>query len=126
MSFDKIILASYVCLIKEPIRAKSLGTFHVLFESKAATGCYAAPYGELFDLEKDPEELDNLAANGQTDIAKAYEGILRGMLDPEEMDEMAYRDQCDLVEKCGGREKVSSKGAIQASPVPGEKAEYMA
>jgi choline-sulfatase len=56
---------------------------------------------------------------------KQYDAILRGMVDPEAMDEMAYRDQCALVERCGGREKVTARGAIQGSPVPGEKAEYL-
>ncbi len=54
-----------------------------------------------------------------------YVGILRGIVDSETMDDMAFRDQSALVEKCGGREKVSAKGAIQGSPVPGDKAEYM-
>lgn len=82
---------------------------------------------ELFDLEKDPEELTNLAQDaGRAEVVKEYDGILRGMVDPEAMDEVAFRDQSALVEKCGGREKVSAKGAIQGSPVPGDKAEYVA
>ncbi len=81
---------------------------------------------ELFNLDKDPEELDNLAQDaGHAKVTKEYDGILRGIVDPEAMDEMAFRDQSALVEKCGGREKVSAKGAIQQSPVPGEKANYM-
>jgi choline-sulfatase len=81
---------------------------------------------ELFDLEKDPEELSNLAQDTEyADVVSQYDGILRGMVDPEALDDMAFRDQSALVEKCGGREKVSAKGAIQGSPVPGEKAEYV-
>jgi choline-sulfatase len=87
---------------------------------------YVSYEPELFDLENDPEELDNVAGDaGHADVLKEYDGILRAMLDPEETDEKAFRDQSALVEKCGGREKVTAKGAIQASPVPGEKAEYM-
>jgi choline-sulfatase len=82
---------------------------------------------ELFDLEKDPEELSNLAQDAEhADVVKEYLGILHGITDPEAMDELAYKDQSALVEKYGGREKVSAKGAIQGSPVPGEKAEYLA
>ena len=82
---------------------------------------------ELFDLDNDPEELRNLAQDAShAQVVRQYEAILRGMADPEALDEMAFRDQCALVEKCGGREKVTAKGAIQGSPVPGEKAEYVA
>lgn len=82
---------------------------------------------ELFNLEKDPEELSNLAQEAEyADIVKQYDDILRSMVDPEAMDELAFRDQCALVEKCGGREKISAKGAIQGTPVPGAAAEYLA
>jgi choline-sulfatase len=82
---------------------------------------------ELFDLDKDPQELRNLAQDAShADVVQQYDAILRGMADPEALDEMAFRDQCALVEKNGGREKVTAKGAIQGSPVPGEKAEYVA
>jgi choline-sulfatase len=82
---------------------------------------------ELFDLEKDPDEISNLAQDAAyVQLVMQYDRILRAMVDPEQLDEMAFRDQSALVERCGGRDKVSAKGAIQGSPVPGEKAEYMA
>ena len=59
-------------------------------------------------------------------IVGEYDRILRGRVDPEALDELAFRDQSALVEKSGGREKVTAKGAIQGSPVPGERAEYVA
>ena len=82
---------------------------------------------ELFDLEKDPEELSNLAQDAAyAEVIRQYDGILRSMVDPEGLDEMAFHDQSALVEKNGGRDKVTAKGAIQGSPVPGERAEYVA
>jgi choline-sulfatase len=82
---------------------------------------------ELFDLEKDPDEISNLAQDAAyAQVVMQYDRILRAKVDPEQLDEMAFRDQSALVERCGGRDTVSAKGAIQGSPVPGEKAEYMA
>ena len=88
---------------------------------------YVGYQPELFDLEKDPEELNNLAIYASRQCSfHHYDGILRGMADPEGLDELAFRDQSAWVEKNGGRDKISAKGAIQGSPVPGEKAEYVA
>ncbi len=82
---------------------------------------------ELFDLENDPEELNDLAQDAAyAGVVRQYDGILRAMADPEALDELAFHDQSALVAQHGGREKVSAKGAIQGSPVPGEKAEYLA
>jgi choline-sulfatase len=77
---------------------------------------------ELFDLDRDPDELNDLHEHpGYKRVAERWEKVLRGILDPEDADERAYAEQCALVEKHGGREKVIGIGGFQGSPVPGEK-----
>jgi choline-sulfatase len=80
---------------------------------------------ELFDLEKDPEELRDLG----TDKAfaaerKACHEKLLAMLDPEEVDRKAKRRQAELVAAHGGREAVLRRGSFAYSPPPGFKAEF--
>lgn len=83
---------------------------------------YAGYEPELFDLDKDPEELTNLCDNPNFKcIAEGWEETLRGIVDPDDADERAYADQCALIEKHGGRDKIIDRGAFQGSPVPGEK-----
>ena len=81
---------------------------------------------ELFDLEKDPEEIDSLAADpGHQSVVDEYEADLRAIVDPDDADERAYQAQCALLEKFGGREKVIAKGSAHPTPPPGVKAEYV-
>ncbi len=82
---------------------------------------------ELFDHEKDAEEINSLAADpGHQAVRKEYEAHLRAIVDPDDACERAYRDQCALLEKFGGREKAIAKGSVQVSPPPGAKAEFVA
>ncbi len=60
---------------------------------------------ELFDLQDDPEELTNRAAD------PAYAGVLEGLTDrlyaicdPERTDAQAHADQAALIASYGGRE----------------------
>ena len=81
---------------------------------------------ELFDLESDAEEIDNLAKNpAHRSRVDEYEGVLRAMVDPDAVDEQAYRDQAALVKMHGGREVVLARGGIQGTPAPGEEAEFV-
>jgi choline-sulfatase len=80
---------------------------------------------ELFDLDSDPEERTNLAADpAHADTLKALEKELRQIADPEEIDRRAKADQATLIERHGGREAVVSKGGFGASPAPGQKAVF--
>ena len=82
---------------------------------------------ELYDLENDPQELDNLATDpSHRPIIEEYEADLRAIVDPEVADEQAYQAQTALVEEFGGREKAVAKGAVQGTPTPGAEASYLA
>lgn len=77
---------------------------------------------ELFDLEADPGEMNNLAGDPtHQGILRECEAALRARFDPEEVDRRAKADQAALVERHGGREAVIARGNSFASPPPGEK-----
>ena len=74
----------------------------------------------LFDLEKDPEELHDLAgAAAFKETLAACEAKLRAIVDPEAVDARAKADQAAMIERLGGNEAVLSRGAVRISPPPG-------
>ena len=74
---------------------------------------------ELFDLEKDPEELVDLASDpSSADVLKELEAALRDICDPEAMNALAFSDQAALIERYGGREAALKLGAPGATPPP--------
>lgn len=82
---------------------------------------------QLFDLNADPDELNDLAgaADGATrNILEAYETQLKDMIDPEEVDRRAKADQAARIEALGGRDAVIARGVFTNSPVPGETPKF--
>ena len=78
---------------------------------------------ELFDLEADPEEGSNLAADPRfAEVVKTFEKVLRGILDPEDVDRRANEAQRRLIESRGGPEKVMANLVTRKmyTPVPAE------
>lgn len=74
---------------------------------------------ELFDLENDPGEAQNLAADlGHAAILADFQAKLRSMLDPDAVDAAAKADQAALIARFGGPEKASNIGAPGATPAP--------
>ena len=58
---------------------------------------------QLFDLARDPEEREDLAARGtHRDVVGAGRRKLRAMLDPAEVTRRAFADQRALIERHGG------------------------
>ncbi|MBF2759025.1 MAG: sulfatase-like hydrolase/transferase [Ectothiorhodospiraceae bacterium AqS1] len=74
---------------------------------------------ELFDLENDPEELDDLASNSVfASTLEAMRAEMRSMIDPKAVDALAFADQAAMIASYGGREKALRLGAAAATPVP--------
>lgn len=79
---------------------------------------YVGYPAELFDLESDPRESEDLAENGRSkDILATFERSLRSMLDPEAIDRRAKQDQNALVLRMGGREAALGIGPRGATPI---------
>jgi choline-sulfatase len=80
---------------------------------------YVGYQPELFDLDTDPEETTDLAAEpAHAETIKQMETLLREICDPEAMDKLAKSDQQALIDKYGGREKARLVGAPGATPPP--------
>ena len=80
---------------------------------------------QLFDLEADPLERDDLAADqGHASVVADLAAELHKVCDPEEVDRRAKTDQAALVDRHGGRDAVLAKGSFSGTPAPGEKAVY--
>jgi choline-sulfatase len=80
---------------------------------------------QLFDLQSDPQEINDLAAN------PAYAGArsdcmakLRAMLSPEDVDARAKRRQAEQLMRHGGRDAVIARGDLGFSPPPGLRPEF--
>jgi hypothetical protein len=74
---------------------------------------------ELFDLEADPEELNDLAPDpSYGEVLRDMEAELRRICDPEAGDERAKRDQMALIERVGGPDVAATMGSGGATPAP--------
>lgn len=74
---------------------------------------------ELFDLETDPEETRDVAADPTYAAVLAdMESRLRQICNPDAVDAQAFADQDALIESFGGREAALSVGAHGATPPP--------
>lgn len=79
---------------------------------------------QLFDLEADPDELEDLGPD-HPETAR-LEALLRRICDPEAVDARAKADQRAKAEFWGGREAVEQEGLLVYTPPPGGKAEIVA
>ena len=72
---------------------------------------------ELFDLDADPEELENLAETAPEVLAEMM-AALRAICDPDATDARAFADQAAMIARYGGREAALQMGAPGATPPP--------
>jgi choline-sulfatase len=81
---------------------------------------------QLFDLESDPGEVTNLAADPiHADVVVNFESELRSLLDPEAIDAKAKSDQAAKLEEFGGCDEVLKLGTFTNSPAPGESPTFI-
>ncbi len=81
---------------------------------------YVAYAPQLFDLESDPEELHDLAADaGHAATLAQCRERLYAICDPAAVDARAKRRQAELLAENGGRDAVIQRGDLGFSPPPG-------
>ena len=81
---------------------------------------------QLFDLDADPLELDDLAGQpAHAATLAACEAKLEALLDPVATDQAAKADQAQRLEAGGGVDAIIAKGSPGYTPAPGETPEYM-
>jgi len=98
------------------------GAFMLRFEKWKY--CHYVKYSpQLFDLESDPEELSDLAADPRCkNVVAEGERRLRAVLNPEDVNARAKRRQNEVLEAFGGREAALARGDLGFTPAPGTKA----
>lgn len=81
---------------------------------------YSRYPAQLFDLDADPEELTDLAADPRHAkvLDECHQRLLR-VCDPDEVDTRARARQAELLEANGGREAVIERGDLGFTPAPG-------
>jgi len=80
---------------------------------------------QLFDLERDPDEIHDLAGDpAYSDVIEECRAKLYAICDPVEVDRRARARQAELLTLNGGREAVIRRGDFGFTPAPGTVAEF--
>jgi choline-sulfatase len=86
---------------------------------------YVAYPPQLFDVAKDPEELQDLAGDANyARVLQECRARLYAICDPAAVDAKAKVRQAELLEAAGGREAVIARGDLGFSPPPGYPATF--
>jgi len=97
----------------------SLNAIFMLRNKKYKYIYYVDMPDQLFDLEEDPQEINDLSNSPRYRKELDYfkQQIFK-ILDPIEIDEKAKRDQMLKLEAFGGEREVKRKGTFQNTPIP--------
>ena len=103
----------------------------------STTGAFAIRHGrykyvhyvkyppQLFDLKRDPEETEDLAASPAYEQTLAQcRAALYALCDPAVVDAHAKQRQAELLEAHGGREAVIARGDLGFTPAPGQAVDF--
>jgi choline-sulfatase len=86
---------------------------------------YAKYQPQLFDLDKDPDEMYDLAADPAcAAVLEECRAALYSVCDPVEVDRRAKARQAELLAANGGREAVIARGDLGFTPAPGFAADF--
>lgn len=86
---------------------------------------YAKYPPQLFDLEADPDETRDLAADPEHGaVLEACRKRLYTVCDPQDVDRRARARQAELLQANGGREAVIRRGDFGFTPAPGTAADF--
>lgn len=86
---------------------------------------YVGMAPQLFDLEIDPHERNDLGTSEEhAGLRATLEAKLRAIVDPEQASRAAFDDQARKIERYGGRDEILRRGDYGYSPPPGEKPQF--
>jgi choline-sulfatase len=80
---------------------------------------------QLFDLERDPDEIKDLASDpAHAQVLASCRQKLFAICNPDEVDKRAKARQAELLAQHGGREAVIKRGDLGFTPAPGFAADF--
>ncbi len=100
----------------------AINSYYMLRHGRFKYVHYVGHPPQLFDLDADPRELNDLAANpAYGDVLREAEARLRAILDPEEIEARSFADQEAKIAANGGAEAILAIPEYSHSPAPGEE-----
>lgn len=113
-------------VLSEYHAAGSLSAAYMLRQGRHKYIHYTGFEPELFDLQADPEEMNDLAPLAQSaPLREHFQTLLHSICDPQATDARAKADQAQLIARHGGPEAILQRGGSSYTPIPGEAVQLM-